>query len=540
MAQTIGSYNGTPIYAGTDAEIQAQIAKIDAGKKTTSNVNAFDIPSTSYYGYKPIPQTKALDVSKTINAASTSGMIDPSFMSKIASDPNVMAFYINAMTYGGYTTGDVLNDMKRRELISQGNVDAKNMKALISPDMERKKYILTSDGQNAMSKASEIIPTFNLQGVMDPNTLNYGSNMPDDLFKSITPLLDRNSQEFKNAVANVKSAFYDLANQQLQAETEQQKAAADYNYEKFKEQINTQYGLLLSDDATKAWKQIEDLENSNNTRGLLNSGIHNEAVDETLKATRKQDQRLRQEKITKEEAQMAATYAASATPAQIRALIAEDQAKGLPKSEWRATKWGLTPSDEIASQYNMDSLRAKYPDSTEEELKRLRDSVLDENGNYRSSIYSKYYSGVSANKVAQKEKAEETVYNDALNKEAREKQAYDTTQVLNVQPSGPGSYNPTNLVKDTNLTKASDAAANMSSGMSNTTTTSTPKPTPTPTPTAPKQTTTPSASNGYTIAYGDTLGALAAKNKTTVQALAKLNNISDPNKIKAGQVIKFQ
>lgn len=43
----------------------------------------------------------------------------------------------------------------------------------------------------------------------------------------------------------------------------------------------------------------------------------------------------------------------------------------------------------------------------------------------------------------------------------------------------------------------------------------------------------------YTISRGDTLGAIAKKNNTTVEALAKANNIADPNKIYAGSKIKL-
>jgi LysM repeat protein len=43
----------------------------------------------------------------------------------------------------------------------------------------------------------------------------------------------------------------------------------------------------------------------------------------------------------------------------------------------------------------------------------------------------------------------------------------------------------------------------------------------------------------YSIKAGDTLSAIAARNNTTVANLAKLNNISDPNKINAGQTIKL-
>jgi LysM repeat protein len=43
----------------------------------------------------------------------------------------------------------------------------------------------------------------------------------------------------------------------------------------------------------------------------------------------------------------------------------------------------------------------------------------------------------------------------------------------------------------------------------------------------------------YTINKGDTLSQIAKANNTTVAALAKANNISDPNKIKAGAKLKI-
>lgn len=43
----------------------------------------------------------------------------------------------------------------------------------------------------------------------------------------------------------------------------------------------------------------------------------------------------------------------------------------------------------------------------------------------------------------------------------------------------------------------------------------------------------------YKVASGDTLGKIAAKHKTTVAVLAKLNKIANVNSIKVGQVIKL-
>ena len=43
----------------------------------------------------------------------------------------------------------------------------------------------------------------------------------------------------------------------------------------------------------------------------------------------------------------------------------------------------------------------------------------------------------------------------------------------------------------------------------------------------------------YTIVYGDTLFEIAQRFNTTVQVLCKLNNIVNPDKIKAGDKIKI-
>ncbi|WP_047757581.1 LysM domain-containing protein, partial [Geobacillus sp. ZGt-1] len=44
----------------------------------------------------------------------------------------------------------------------------------------------------------------------------------------------------------------------------------------------------------------------------------------------------------------------------------------------------------------------------------------------------------------------------------------------------------------------------------------------------------------YTVKPGDTLSGIAAKNKTTVATLQKLNNIKNPNIIRVGQKIRIK
>ena len=63
----------------------------------------------------------------------------------------------------------------------------------------------------------------------------------------------------------------------------------------------------------------------------------------------------------------------------------------------------------------------------------------------------------------------------------------------------------------------------------------TPDTTPEPTPTS-----SASAGGSYTVVSGDTLGAIASANKTTVQALVDLNEIENPDLINVGQIIKLK
>tara|TARA_R110000868_G_scaffold222060_3_gene473948 strand:- start:1 stop:627 length:627 start_codon:yes stop_codon:yes gene_type:complete len=60
-------------------------------------------------------------------------------------------------------------------------------------------------------------------------------------------------------------------------------------------------------------------------------------------------------------------------------------------------------------------------------------------------------------------------------------------------------------------------------------------PVPRPSPIAPK-----TASSDYTIKGGDSLSSLAKAHGTTVADLQRINNIKDPNKIRAGAQLRFK
>ena len=400
-------YNGQPLNNVTPGTVINKSGTSTSGSGVSTSLYGRTERMSDWEGPALQQQKWASETAEDMDLVSTATL------NKIAADPSVIGFYVNALSYGGYTIGDVLNDMKRRELADKGDTKAKSLK-IIDAEMPRTQYQATAEGQKSVTDAASIIPTFNMQGLMNPEILKYGANMPDELFKTLVPLLDRDSQEFKDAVENVKSAFYDLANAQLQATTEQEKAVADYNYKNFKEQIEAQYGIALSDDATKAWQQIESLRDTMSTRGIQGSGIEAEGIDDILKDARKRDQRMRFEKLSREEQEKASYYTSSASAAEIAKLSDEDK-----------IKYGLKPSADVLAQYDMANLKAKYPNQSEAELKAYRDAVLDENGNYRSNLYAKKFSKMSENITNKKALAEGQVLTDAMNDELRAYRNYD-------------------------------------------------------------------------------------------------------------------
>lgn len=365
------------------------------------------------------------DVAGVGKSAGIAGLVDPNFIkNNIANHPDIIGFYVNAMTYGGYTSGDVLNDIKRRELESKGDTNAKKLK-IISPTENKTTYQKSAAGTQSVKDTATYIPTFSVAGLLDPEILNYGANIPDELYTGMSPLMDENSQEFKDAVEEIKSLYWDMENAKLQATNEQELAVANEKYNDFKKQLNEKYGIILSDNADKAWKQIEDLGASFGTRGLMGSGLQSEAIDTSLTAVRKEDERSRHDKLDTEEAAKAAKLKATGTPEEIAALTPEERAK-----------YGLTPSADVLALLDKKAIREKYPDMTDKEIDAYVDSKIDANGNYRSTIYQKYYDDLNKNRVSEEDAAKVIVRQTESDRQAREKQNLDAAGVFNTISAG--------------------------------------------------------------------------------------------------------
>lgn len=321
----------------------------------------------------------------------TGSGVDSNFLNTLKGDKSVVAFYLNALTYGGYSLSDIYRDIKKRELVAQGAPGAENI-VPISASATKSTHQNTPEGQASSIDVSTQPPQ--QIGDLPSSLLNLSIyNIPDEAFKTLVPILDPGSPEFQDAMNNVETAYYDVLLQQLTAQTEQEKAVADYNWSTLKGDIEQQLGIQLSNNALDAWKQVEGAINQYAEAGIQGSGIEAENIDEYLQRVRMSDKVNRLASMSKKEAEDAAYYQKYATSAQIQQLIAEDQAKGLTKDQWRATKWGLVPSDDIKNAMSFNTLKQQYPNLSDEEINRYISTTMDAQGNYRSSLYQKYMTG---------------------------------------------------------------------------------------------------------------------------------------------------
>ncbi len=317
-------------------------------------------------------QTMFSALKGVFNMLETAG-IKKSTISKIKNDDELMAFYVSAMAYGGYSVGDIYSEVKKREL------GIKNISP-ISATADKASYASTKEYQKA-SADTRVTPPVEMAGMNSAQLDLPIYQLPDEAFKTLVPLLDYDSQEFKDAMASVETSYYDVLEQQLRASTEQEKAIADYNYQEWKKDAERSLGMTLSDNALEAWNQIQQVYTQGAQAGTMNSGIQNESIDSYLRQVRRQDQRAREQNMTAEEQQQMQYFLTAATSDQIKDLVATDPEK--------ARQWGLIPSDEVKNALSLSALKAKYPNAKEEDLAQYISILLDENGNYRSQIYQK-------------------------------------------------------------------------------------------------------------------------------------------------------
>lgn len=245
------------------------------------------------------------------------------------------------------------------------------------------------------SQGSGISPTTgksDLSGGGTGTTLPFGTDGLGDTTAStamnqpgLLPSLVPGTPEYQAAMDKLSTSYYDILQQQMNAQTEQDQQVAEYNWQNLKSAAEKNLNISLSNDAFQAWGQIQNLNSSYGQQNIENSGLKNEAIDSYLSQIRQKDAATRTSAQSDDDKNQMAYYKQFATPAQIQAFAAANPDK--------AQAWGLVPSDDVKNAMNYSALKAKYPNMSDQDIQANIASVLDENGNYRSDLYQKYMVG---------------------------------------------------------------------------------------------------------------------------------------------------
>lgn len=322
---------------------------------------------------------------KTLKTLPNSG-IDENTISKALTDNNQLAFYVNAVAYGGYSLDDIYRDLKKTTLITQGRGNEFSNINPISGSKLASDYQQTQEGKMAKSNSSLNMPAL-LSGV-DSSMFNLPIfNLPDEAFNAIVPPIDVNSPEFKAEMDNVKAAYYDVLMKSVEADTDHAKAVADYSWQQLKQQIEKKYNVQLSNNALGAWDQISSLESSFEQRGLSGSGLEQGAIQDYLKRVRNSDNLIREGKATEEQANKIDYLSRYGTDQQINDYISEIQADDSKTQEEKDALIKIFKPDE--NQWTIESLKKEFPDLSDDAIKKISESALSPTGNFRSDLYQK-------------------------------------------------------------------------------------------------------------------------------------------------------
>jgi hypothetical protein len=218
------------------------------------------------------------------------------------------------------------------------------------------------------------------------------ANLPPEAWTALTPTLVPGTSEYQAAMDKLDTSYFDILQQQMTASTEQEQQAAEYNWQTLKKQYQQTLGVTLSDDAMKAWDQIQGLKDQTasyfGNQNIEGSGLQAQTIDDYLRSVRAADASSRTDIQNKQTSAQQDYYTKYATPDQIQQLVQTNPSL--------AQQWGLVPSSDIKNAMNYNTLKAKYPTMSDEDINNAISSVLDVNGNYRSNLYQKYMTGNSA------------------------------------------------------------------------------------------------------------------------------------------------
>ncbi|MFA5376084.1 MAG: hypothetical protein WC455_10095 [Dehalococcoidia bacterium] len=316
--------------------------------------------ATVKYGFNRDAELEKKTLDRTLDIMSV--FVDKQIISKESFDRiftpgnSEAAMYVEALTYGGYTLGDVWRDIRLQELAL---VDPKyaGLRA-VSPGMQAVDYKRTSNFDDIVDPAidlmipSEVIATALKTNVGNASTLVNAPlyTIADEFFSDVGTTPDWTDPAVREEARKIEAFYYDLMDQTLRAQTEEQKQKADYDWKRFREKVMKQLNITLSDNAIEAWDQLQQAFSAFRERGLADTGVQREATDRFLNKVRREDQRNREnadENISDQEIEQLRTYG---TPEEIAAYV---NRVGVEK----AREVGLIAPDAMRNAYSIENLR---------------------------------------------------------------------------------------------------------------------------------------------------------------------------------------
>lgn len=363
---------------------------------TEENIDTDSLSRT--YGYQKNSNAVSLAFRVLDNTSDSGGLlsmlkndsssgISPELIDEISKDANIMTMYVNALAYGGYDVPAIIRDIKRRQLVKNGETQFTNVK-VIDTTKTASQYYGTAEGQRAINDTNLSVPKY--LSSLDTNTLKNLSifQLPQEAFDVLTPVFDMTSESGKQLMESIDTAYYDVLMQQLEAKTEQEKALADYGWSTFRKELADKYNIQLGDNALAAWDKLQSIRESGTQANIGKSGIYQEMIDKYLQSVRRNNQRLRDEKISTEQKQEIEYLLKYGTAEQIQTFlnnITDPTEKSLLEKYFK-------PDAETKNYFSLSNLKSLFPNVDEKTLKRYSESLLDPgSGLFRSQIYQQLW-----------------------------------------------------------------------------------------------------------------------------------------------------
>ena len=351
----------------------------DGKYKVKTAINTEDVKKNYGQTFNPQVTNAAYDMIDNfigvLKNDPTSGISQEVLSDTITATADTLGLYVNALAYGDYSLADIYQDLKRRQLIKDGNEQLAGLK-IIDEKKVAGEYQKSGDGSLATNNPLLTVPRW--IGEIDMTTLDLPIYKLDPkVYQQLVKPWDWTTPEGKAEAEKIEASYYDVMTQRLEADTEQAKATADYNWQLFRDNIEKAYGIKLSDNSFTAWDQLTALTGASTQAGITGSGISQEIQDRYLADVRRNDQILRDEKMDSKEQEMMNYYKTSASSEQIANDLTPEERE----------KWGLSPSQDTKNFFNLENLKRMYPNTDEKTLVDYANSILDANGNYRSTLY---------------------------------------------------------------------------------------------------------------------------------------------------------